>query len=670
MLDMFRKRGVASFVYSGLMAAMAVVFVIQFRPGANSQSSSSLSKKCVAKVRGECIDETDWKAQRYLLRGYGEQAPALNYNKMAVDSLVERALLETEAKRLGLRVSEDDVMQEIVRYKVYVHVPAGVRGQARMMGINDAGFRGVPFGTKEKPFDQQIYEKTLHSMTGQVAAEFEESQQHELLAARVLHLVAERVRVSDSEAWEQYAQDKSTVTARTVRFSPKYFGERFLPLDTASIEKWAGEHKAEVDPKVAGLPKDKPAKLIKARHILITAKKDDPADKRAEAKKKAEDLLAQIKAGGDFAKLAKENSADPGSKDNGGEYDWNDGAQYVPEYQKSINDLKPGEANVTETQFGYHVIQVVGRMDGAVAVAYPMYIAQRGDELAKSAADKVSAALVGKLPVKLDEPAVKAKIDEAKKSGKQEAEATQSVIDEESKQRVEDAITTVLKAMAPPEPKPAEPKPGEAKPADPQKSTVAPVPVPAPTAPPAPGADKKDDKGAASATPPAPPAPGADKKDDKAAAPAVPAVPAGPPAPAWETDERRPHVDESSPVNVAGSPVNGLEDQAPVVQAAFKLTKEAPITLAPVKASSDYFLILLRDRHEATKDEFAKDRTQYVGGMLAKKREDAVVNFLNDLRESVGKDVWMDQKYVADESKKKDGAGDQQPMPYEDEPAQ
>jgi peptidyl-prolyl cis-trans isomerase D len=660
MLDMFRKRGVASFVYSGLMAAMAVVFVIQFRPGANSQNSSSLSKKCVAKVRGECIDETDWKAQRYLLRGYGEQAPALNYNKMAVDSLVERTLLENEAKRLGLRVSDDDVMQEIVRYKVYVHVPAIARSQARMMGINDAGFRGVPFGTKEKPFDQQIYEKTLHSMTGQTASEFEESQQHELLAARVLHLVAERVRVSDSEAWEQYAQDKSTVTARTVRFAPKYFGERFLATDVASIEKWAGEHKAEVDPKVAALPKDKPAKLIKARHILITSKKEDPADKRAEAKKKAEDLLAQVKAGGDFAKLAKENSADPGSKDNGGEYEWNDGAQYVPEYQKSINDLKPGEANVTETQFGYHVIQVVGRMDGTVAVAYPMYIQQKGDELAKSAADKVSAALVGKLPVKVDDPAVKAKIDEAKKSGKLEAEATQTVIDEETKLRVEDAITNVLKAMAPPEPKAEAPKPGEAKPAEAPKPAPPVAPAPAPTA------EKKDDKGAAVPVP----APTGDKKDDKAAAPAAPAVPAAPPAPAWETDERRPHVDESSPVNVAGSPVNGLEDQTPVVQAAFKLTKEAPITAAAVKASGDYFLVVLRDRHEATKEEFSKDRTQYVGGMLLKKREDAVVNFLNDLRESIGKDVWMDQKYVTDDTKKQGGGGDQQPMPYEDEPAQ
>jgi parvulin-like peptidyl-prolyl isomerase len=663
MLDLFRKRGALSFIMPVLMGAMAIIFVIQFRPGANSQSGS-ISKKCVAKVRGECIDEKDWRAQRFLLRGPGEQAPALNYNKLALDSLVERTLLENEAKRLGLRVSEDDVMQEIVRYKVYVHVPAASRTSGRMLGITDAGFRGIAFGTKEKPFDQQIYEKTIHSITGQAAAEFEENQVHELLAARVLQLVAERVRVSENEAWEQYAQDKSTVTVRTVRFSPKYFGERFVAQDAASIDKWAAEHKADVDAKMAALPKDKPAKLIKARHILITSKKDDPADKRAEAKKKAEDLLAQVKAGADFGKLAKENSADPGSKDNGGEYDWNDGSQYVPEYQKSINDLKPGEANVTETQFGYHVIQVVGRLDGTAAVAQPMYVQAKGDELAKSAADQVSKALVGKVPVKVDEPAIKAKIDEAKKAGKQDAEATQQVIDDETKKRVDDAIDGVLKAMAPPEPKAAEPKPGEkpaeAKPAEAPKTAPAPAPTPAPTG------DKKDDK-AAGATPPAPTG---DKKDDKAA----PAPPPPPALPAWETDERRPRVEESSPVNAGGSPINGLEDQQPVVDAAFKLTKDAPLTLAPIKAAGEYFLVLLRDRHDATKDEFAKERPMYLGAMLARKREDAVVNFLNDLRETLGKDLWIDPAYVADESKKQQGQGqgqgDQQPMPYEDEPAQ
>ena len=54
-------------------------------------------------------------------------------------------------------------------------------------------------------------------------------------------------------------------------------------------------------------------------HILVMTK-DKPAGDEPKLKAKAEDLLKQVRAGGDFAKLAKENSEDPGSKDKGGEY--------------------------------------------------------------------------------------------------------------------------------------------------------------------------------------------------------------------------------------------------------------------------------------------------------------------------------------------------------------
>lgn len=80
-----------------------------------------------------------------------------------------------------------------------------------------------------------------------------------------------------------------------------------------------------------------------------------------EAKKKAEDLLKKALAGEDFANLAKENSEDPGSKDNGGEYDFVKKGTFVPEYEEVIfnKDLKDGEIykELVETQFGWHIIK-------------------------------------------------------------------------------------------------------------------------------------------------------------------------------------------------------------------------------------------------------------------------------------------------------------------------
>ncbi|MEO7093177.1 MAG: hypothetical protein ABI175_08000, partial [Polyangiales bacterium] len=72
------------------------------------------------------------------------------------------------------------------------------------------------------------------------------------------------------------------------------------------------------------------------------------------------------------------------------------------------------------------------------------------------------------------------------------------------------------------------------------------------------------------------------------------------------------------------------------------------------------------DRHEATKAEFDKDRTLYVGQMLGKKREDAIVNYVNGLRDNLGKDLWVDQKFVGDD--KKAGAPGEAPPMEEDVP--
>lgn len=80
-----------------------------------------------------------------------------------------------------------------------------------------------------------------------------------------------------------------------------------------------------------------------------------------EAKQKAHDLLKKALAGEDFAQLAKDNSEDPGSKDNGGEYDFVPKGSFVPEYEEAIFDknLKNGEIypELAETQFGWHIIK-------------------------------------------------------------------------------------------------------------------------------------------------------------------------------------------------------------------------------------------------------------------------------------------------------------------------
>ena len=86
----------------------------------------------------------------------------------------------------------------------------------------------------------------------------------------------------------------------------------------------------------------------KVRHILV--------DKEDEAKQ----IIAELNKGGDFAKLAKEHSKDPGSKDNGGDLDWGPAARYVKPFADAITSMQKGQTTAApvKTDFGYHVIRL------------------------------------------------------------------------------------------------------------------------------------------------------------------------------------------------------------------------------------------------------------------------------------------------------------------------
>ena len=98
-----------------------------------------------------------------------------------------------------------------------------------------------------------------------------------------------------------------------------------------------------------------------AQHILIGVAQNASDEEKAEAKKKAEDLIKQLKDGADFDTLAKENSTDKNSAANGGKIGPFRRAEMVKEFSDAAYGLKVGE--ITEepvlTQYGYHIIKLV-----------------------------------------------------------------------------------------------------------------------------------------------------------------------------------------------------------------------------------------------------------------------------------------------------------------------
>jgi len=103
---------------------------------------------------------------------------------------------------------------------------------------------------------------------------------------------------------------------------------------------------------------------VKVSHILIKTPLPAPGAKEDEkavtdARAKAEGVLKELKAGGDFSKLAEKYSDDPGSAKSGGELGWIGRGRTVPEFEKAAFSLGKGQtSDLVKSSYGFHIIRV------------------------------------------------------------------------------------------------------------------------------------------------------------------------------------------------------------------------------------------------------------------------------------------------------------------------
>jgi peptidyl-prolyl cis-trans isomerase SurA len=96
---------------------------------------------------------------------------------------------------------------------------------------------------------------------------------------------------------------------------------------------------------------------VSFRQAIVPTTPSDSAV--AAARREAEDVLQQLREGGDFEVLAKRFSDDPGTKDRGGDLGWFRRGRMVPEFETAVYALRPGQTSgVVETDFGFHIIRL------------------------------------------------------------------------------------------------------------------------------------------------------------------------------------------------------------------------------------------------------------------------------------------------------------------------
>jgi peptidyl-prolyl cis-trans isomerase C len=189
-----------------------------------------------------------------------------------------------------------------------------------------------------QPIGRDMFEYYVKNTAGKASGELTAEQRGQLLDNLV------RGEVIAQESVKQ-GLDKSGDTASLLALS------RLQILQQAGANHYLEDKKpseadlkAEYDTQIAAMPKTQ----YKARHILLASQ--DAAQK----------IIDQLKKGGKFEDLAKKNSTDVSTKDQGGDLGWFSPQNMVPAFSAAVAGLKKNEYTQTpvQTQYGWHVIQL------------------------------------------------------------------------------------------------------------------------------------------------------------------------------------------------------------------------------------------------------------------------------------------------------------------------
>jgi peptidyl-prolyl cis-trans isomerase D len=292
----------------------------------------------------------------------------------ALDNLIAEKAIIAEANHLGLRATDEEVRDELQhgRYST-VFFPGGnfIGQDAYQARLDQAGITIAQFEGQVK--DQILFTKLRDLVAGsatvtdaQIRKEFEEKNTKVKLDYAVLDKdeIAKSIHPSDAELKAFYERNKATYNnsipeKRKIKYALLDSSKLDTQVTPQDLQAYYDQHRDEyrVD------------QQVNVRHILIKtplAAADGKVDQAGvdAARKKSEDVLKQVKAGGDFSALAKKYSEDTGSAENGGSIGWIGKGRTVPEFEKVAFSLpKGGTSDLVQSSYGFHIIHVDDKQD-------------------------------------------------------------------------------------------------------------------------------------------------------------------------------------------------------------------------------------------------------------------------------------------------------------------
>ncbi len=321
------------------------------------------------------VAEVQRQAKQMLQRQFPQGGPQLAmlqgyFNRQAAEQLISQKVMVAEAKRLGLHTSDEELRDDLQHgpmaatffpdgkfvgqeeYADFIQRAGLTIDQFEALGKDYILIRKLQALVSASAFvpDSEVRDEFLHRDT-KIKFEYAVITQADILKG--LHPTDEELKAfyeRNKASYNNSIPEKRQIKYAAIETSKIAAATNVTEQD---LQTYYDQHRDEYR-----IPEE-----VKVRHILIKTPLPTPGQKEdekaiAEARAKADDVLKQVKAGGDFAKLAEKYSEDTSAKE-GGELGWIQRGRTVPEFEKVAFSLPKGQiSDLVKSSYGFHIIQV------------------------------------------------------------------------------------------------------------------------------------------------------------------------------------------------------------------------------------------------------------------------------------------------------------------------
>ena len=385
-----------------VLGGSMLLYLVPQTPGTGEASSTDI----VAKVGSETVSAAEVRQQFAEIQQRNQIPKQLEslYARQILNQLIFQKEIEYEAKRVGVRVSDQERADRIRQFLPTAYNGDTFVGMDRYASEVQARFQlSVP--VFEELIRQGLLQDKFRKLVtdgvsvgpSELQDEFKYKNEKVKLDYAFIKPEDLEAKISPNEAEIKAAYEKN----RSRYQVPEKRVARYGLVDLTQLRQTAqvsdDELKAQYQQNIQQY--QVPNRVHVEHVLLMTVGKTDAEVE--EIRQKAEDVLKQAKKGAKFEDLAKKYSEDPGTKDKGGDLGWITQGQTVPEFEKTAFGLDKGKiSDLVKTQYGFHIIKVLDKETAHTkpleevkeSIKVPLLLA-KADKLASDEADRLSATI-------------------------------------------------------------------------------------------------------------------------------------------------------------------------------------------------------------------------------------------------------------------------------------